>query len=158
MERPFGRRPWASGWRPVSPSLSKRRPILFPVRPLVLALLAGLLVPGLAGAASTSPNDLALVYDELGDYGKSLAQYRRALELYRTTGFPRGEGDTLGNKQAMSQDLGNLALCRAEGLDLVRAALARYEAPGLALADGLQVPGVPGLDTAHRLPRQARAG
>ena len=84
-------------------------------------------------------NNLSLVYDEQGDYQRSLEQYQRALELHRATEFP--EGATLGNiggvylllgqyREAMrnyqealaiserlelkpwaSQDLGNLALC-----------------------------------------------
>ena len=88
-------------------------------------------------------NNLSLVYDEKGEYKRSLEQYQKALALHRASNYREGESDALGNiggvylllghygdandyyqqalaldedldrKPAESQDLGNLAICQA---------------------------------------------
>ena len=47
---------------------------------------------------AASLNNLSLVYDEQGDYRKSLDQYQHALELHRSVNYEPGESDTLGNQ------------------------------------------------------------
>ena len=115
-----------------------------------------------------SLNNLSLVYDELGDYDTSLAQYQQVLGIYRDADFPRGVGDTLGNiggvylllgryrealgyyqqalaiserlesKPSMSQDHGNIALCLL-GLGEIDTALGHFDqAIGLAQQAGMR--------------------
>ncbi len=113
-------------------------------------------------------NNLSLVYDEQGDYRKSLQQYERALALHRELGDEEGESYTLGNiggvhytlgefrkaisyyaqayalsrklglKPSQSQDLGNLALCHLELDEVPEAERLFREALALAREAGLK--------------------
>jgi len=112
-------------------------------------------------------NNLGLVFDERGEYKRSLEQYVRALELHRASHFERGEGDTLGNiggvylmlgkfrealpyyqqalaiserlglKPASSDDLGNIALCLTGSGDVEGALMSFDRALEVAQKAGL---------------------
>lgn len=98
--------------------------MLFPARLLVLALLAGLSVPGSAGAASPSDSDALLaqareVYEAKGP-APALPLFERALAGYRASGDRRGEAITLGMVGNCHKKLGDLD----KALALLKQALA----------------------------------
>ena len=79
-------------------------------------------------AMSQDLGNLALCHTGLGEVPDALKDFDRALALARETGLWKEEADWLKGKGTLLFETGR----HAEGLELVRSALARYEASGLA--------------------------
>ena len=78
-------------------------------------------------AMSQDLGNLALCHSGLGETGEALSDFDRALSLAREAGLAKEEADWLKGKGTLLFETGR----HAQGLDLVRGALARYEASGL---------------------------